>query len=123
MAVTFALPPFKVLAKGLNRLNQHLNRAETQKRIIMDQLGNTSVGLRKARNRQFIQLGALIQKAGLLETFEIPLGADLQKDPETKLPVAALFKGLLEFNKMAHSGDVHLPLWGQQGLEELGKEK
>ena len=64
----------------------------------MNQLENTSVSLKKARNRQLTQLGAQIQKAGLLETFEITPGVDLQKDPEIKLPIAALFKGLLELN-------------------------
>lgn len=89
----------------------------------MDQLENTSVGLKKARNRQLIQLGALIEKAGLLETFEITPGADLQKDPETRLPVAALFKGLLELNQMGQAGEIHMQLYAQQGLAELKKPK
>jgi hypothetical protein len=62
----------------------------------MDKQEFTSQGLRRARTRSIIQLGGLIEKAGLLETFEITLGADLQQDPEMKMPIAALIKGLLE---------------------------
>ena len=90
---------------------------------MMDKLETTSVALRKARNHQLIQLGALIEKAGLLETFEITPGADLQKDPETQRPVAALFKGLLELNKMAQAGEIHMQLYAEQGLAELRKSK
>lgn len=88
----------------------------------MDKQEFTSQGLRRARTRSLIQLGALIETAGLLETFGITLGADLQKDPDTQRPVAALFKGLLELNQMAKSEDVHLQSWAEQGLEVLGKK-
>jgi hypothetical protein len=74
--------------------------------MMMNDLKTTSQELRRARTRQLIMLGALIEKAGLLETFEITRGADLQKAPETKLPVAALFKGLLELNKIAQAGGI-----------------
>ena len=121
MGLPFAHPLFRALTKSLNRLKQHLNKANSQKRIAMGKLETTSVALRKARNHQLIQLGALIEKAGLLETFEITPGSDLQKDPETKLPVAALFKSLLELNQMAQSGDIHMQIYAQQGLAELRK--
>jgi hypothetical protein len=88
---------------------------------MMDRLEINSHGLRRARTRQYVQLGGLIAKAGLLETFQISLGADLQKDPETKEPVASLFKGLLVLNEMANSSEVNLSLWAAQGLEELRK--
>jgi hypothetical protein len=90
---------------------------------MMDKIETTSVALRKARNHQLIQLGALIEKAGLLETFEITPGSDLQKDPETRLPVAALFKGLLALNQMAQAGEIHMQLYATQGLAELKKSK
>ena len=70
-----------------------------------------------------MQLGALVSTAGLVKTFGITLGKDLQRDPEMKEPVAALFKGLLVLNEMVESGETHLPLWTEQGLEELGKLK
>ena len=90
---------------------------------MMSEFESTSVGLRKARNRQLIQLGAVIEKAGLMEAFEITQGAELKKDHATKLPVAALFKSLLELNQMAQSGDIHMQLYAQQGLAELKKSK
>jgi hypothetical protein len=90
---------------------------------MMDQLETISQGLRRARTKQFIQLGALVGKAGLLETFGITVGSDLQKDPETQRPISALFKGLLELNEMANSEDVHMQFYAEQGLAELRKLK
>lgn len=85
----------------------------------MHRLDTTSQQMRRARVHSLIQLGSLVEKAGLLETFEISLGTDLQKDPEMKKPVAALFKSFLEINSMVQSGDFYLPLMAEQGLEEL----
>ncbi len=79
--------------------------------------------LRRARTRTLIALGGLIEKSGLLETFHIELGKDLQKDPDMKEPVACLYKGLLVLNEMAQSDEVNLFLWTAQGLEELRKAK
>lgn len=90
---------------------------------MMDKMETTSHQMRKARVRSLIQLGGLCEKAGLLETFGITLGTDLQKDPLMKHPIAALFKGLLELNAMANSEDVHMIVWAQQGLEELRERK
>lgn len=78
-----------------------------------------SRGLRRARTRSLIQLAGLMEKAKLLKTFHIELGRDMQKDPEMKEPVAALFKGLLILKKMVESGEVSLQIWTAQGLEEL----
>jgi hypothetical protein len=89
----------------------------------MVRLNHSSQEIRRARTRSLIQLGALVETAGLLETFEISLGTDLQKDPEAKLPVAALFKGLLELNRMVQSGDFYIPLMGEQGLAAFGELK
>jgi hypothetical protein len=44
----------------------------------MDTLELTFHKHRKARTRSMIQLGALISTAGLVETFGITLGKDLQ---------------------------------------------
>lgn len=81
----------------------------------------TSRIARKARTRSLIAIGGLASKAGLLETFGILLGEDLQKSPQMKEPAAALFKGFLVLNEMAKPEDVSL--WARQGLEELGKLK
>ena len=89
----------------------------------MNTLELTSHGFRRARTRSLVQLGGLIAKSGLLETFQLNLGDDFQRDPETKEPVAALFKGLLVLNEIARSEDVSLNLWTTQGLEALAKQK
>jgi hypothetical protein len=81
-----------------------------------------SRGLRRARTRSLIALGGLIKKSGLLETFQIELGRDMQKDPEMKEPVASLFKGFLALKEMVESGEISLQIWTAQGLEELAKK-
>ena len=89
---------------------------------MMHKLELTSRTARKARTRSLIQVASLASKAGLLETFDIVLGEDLQKSPEMKEPVAALFKGFLVLNEMARSEEVHA-LWAAQGLEKLANSK
>ncbi len=90
---------------------------------MMHKLELTSHAARKARTRSLIQVATLASKAGLLDTFGIILGEDLQKSPEMKEPVAALFKGFLVLNDLAKSDEVYLPLWVNQGLEELANSK
>lgn len=87
----------------------------------MSKLNIHSRDIRRARTRSLIQLGGLLEKAGLVEAFGITLGRDLQKDPEMKEPIGALFKGLLVLNEMVNSSEVNLPLYAKQGLEELKK--
>lgn len=87
----------------------------------MNKLEISSHGFRRARTRSLIQLGALMEKAGLLETFDITLGLDLQRDPHVKEQMGALFKGFLVLNELARSDDVYLPLWSQQGLATMAE--
>lgn len=106
-------------------MSQRITKTEREKYKAMDALGQSSQSFRKARTRSLIQLGALIEKTELLETFHIELGRDLQKDIHMKEPVAALFKGLLVLNEMAKSENVY-PLWVNQGLEafrNMGQKK
>lgn len=77
----------------------------------------SSSSKRRARTRSLIQLGSLLELAGTLDVFDIPLGIDLQKDIFVKNNIAALFKGLLELNELARSSEVDLKLWALQGLE------
>ncbi len=71
-----------------------------------------------------MQLGLLLEKAGLLETFNVALGKDLQRDPDLKNEISMLFKGLLILNEMANSGeDFHRNLWAQQGLQKFREMK
>ncbi|MBY0292664.1 MAG: hypothetical protein K2W92_05185, partial [Alphaproteobacteria bacterium] len=90
---------------------------------MMHKLELTSRTARKARTRSLIQVASLASKAGLLDTFGIILGEDLQKSPEMKESVAALFKGFLVLSDLAKSDEVYLPLWAAQGLEELANSK
>ncbi len=40
-----------------------------------------------------------------------------------KHPIAALFKGLLELDSMAKSGEIHMRSYAEQGLEAFRKLK
>ncbi len=86
-------------------------------------MGIDSIEARRARTRSMIALGGLLKKSGLLETFQIELGLDLQKDITMREPVAALFKGFLTLNEMISSEEVSLKIWAVQGLELLAQSK
>lgn len=85
----------------------------------MDRMQLSSNAQRRARTRSLIQLGGLVEKAGLVETFGITLGADLQKDSAMKEPVAALFKVLLDINQFVQNDPSRITLVSQKGLEGL----
>lgn len=105
--------PLTATTKTLKRLNQQITKAEEQRYRRMHRLEITSPTARKARTRTLIQVASLCDNAGVLKSFGIILGKDLQKDPEMQEPVAALFKGLLVLNEMVEEGEAHLPLWTQ----------
>ena len=84
-------------------------------------MDSISLENRRTRTRFLIQLGGLVERSGLLETFGITLGEDIQKSSDMKETVAALFKGFLVLNKMANSEDVDLQLWAAQGMEFFKK--
>ena len=90
---------------------------------MMHKLELTSRTARKARTRTLIGIGGLASKAGLLDTFGIILGEDLQKSPPMKEQAAALFKGFLILNEMARSGEIDQQLCSAQGLAALRKLK
>ncbi len=79
--------------------------------------------MRRARTKSLIQVGALVEKSGLLETFSLPLGKDFQKDSELKLQVSALYKGFLVLNDIVAAGEAHIPTWSEQGLAALAQTK
>lgn len=87
----------------------------------MNSLEITPHGVRRARVRSLILVGALTEKSGLLDAFDIIVGEDLQKSPSMKEPVAALFKGFLVLKDMVHSGEINKELYAQQGLQALGE--
>ena len=107
----------KLLKAEILKTQQRIHKAERFKQMKMSTLQTSSASQRRARTRSLIQLGGLMELSGTLDVFGIPLGVDLQKDVSVKNNIAALFKGLLELNKIATSPDVDLNLWALQGLE------
>ncbi len=89
----------------------------------MNSLNLTYHGTRRARVKSLVQIGSLVEKAGLLKTFDLPVGRDFQKDEELKLQIASLYKGFLILNDISNSQDAHLELWGHQGLAALSETK
>jgi len=85
--------------KTLKRLNQQITKAEEQRYRKMHRLEITSPTARKARTRSLIQVASLCDNAGVLKSFGIVLGKDLQKDPEMQEPVAALFKEFVRLSE------------------------
>lgn len=88
--------------------------------ILLNKPVNASKAQRRARTRTLIQLGGLIEKAGLLDEFGIELGADLQKDENMKKPVAILLGGLFEIKTIAQQEPATIDLWALKGHNKLG---
>jgi len=99
------------------KLEQRIHKTERLKQVKQGVQQTSSSAKRRARVHSLIQLGSLLELSGTLDIFGIPLSVDLQKDATVKNNVAALFKGILELNKMATSSDVDLNIWALQGLE------
>ena len=71
---------------------------------------------RKLRTRTLIQLGGLIEKAGLLQTLGIAMGSDLQKDEGVKDAVTILLGSLTEMQS-ALEDEAHKHLCLLKGKE------
>ncbi len=84
----------------MNRLQQMIEKMQRRREILAFHEGLIPSSLRKARTRTLIQLGGLIEKAGLMEEFNLELGSDLQKDLGCKEEVYALFGALLELKSL-----------------------
>jgi hypothetical protein len=94
--------------------------------ILQDNLFNSrkkmQMNSRASRTRTLIQLGGLLDKAGLTAAFDIALGDDLQRDDHTFDPAATLLGALLEFNSQLHNKDCDLNqkrLWRFKGKKAL----
>ena len=109
----------KLLEAEILKIQQRIHKAERFKQMKMSTLQTSLASQRRARTRSLIQLGGLMELAGTLYVFGIPLGVNLQKEGFVKNNIASLFKGLLELNKIATSPDVDLSLWAFQGLEKF----
>jgi len=94
--------------------------------ILQDNLFNSrkemQMNSRASRTRTLIQLGGLLDKAGLTAAFDIALGDDLQRDDYTFDPAATLLGALLEFNSQLQNKDCDLNqkrLWRFKGKKVL----
>jgi len=86
--------------KTLKRLKQQITKTEEQRYRRMHKLEITSPTAKKARTRTLIAVGSLCEDAGVLKSFGIILGKDLQKDPAMQEPAAALFKEFVRLAEM-----------------------
>lgn len=77
---------------------------------------------RKARTRTLIQLGGLLEKTGMVETFGISLGSDLQKDLYHQASVAALTGALLLLKDTLEKEPISFSLLIQKGKEHLAQK-
>ena len=86
-----------------------------------DRVYRASVHDRKARTRTLIQLGGLMEKAGLLTCVDLTLGEDLQKDLHTRDSVATLFGALLAIKQELYSpdADAFKLIWKERGKKGL----
>jgi hypothetical protein len=76
---------------------------------------------RRQRTRTMIQAGSLLDKAGLLTSFGIKPGDDLQQDLHLQEDVAELFGALLELKQTIHNKDYSPILWKQRGKKGLSQ--
>ena len=83
--------------------------------------GDNSKAARKARTRTLIQLGGLVEKAGLLSFLELEVGQDLQQDPDTFEGVSILLGALLSLRPsfLDEEAEAQKMLWCSRGKEAL----
>ncbi len=79
------------------------------------------MSFRKARTRTLIQVGGLVEKAGLLQALNIQLGDDLQQNSECFENTAILMGALIDACKALHTNDRHAQkiLWAEVGKKML----
>ena len=83
---------------------------------------HTHSSFRRARTRTLIQLGGLFEKSGLMETFDVQVGDNIQENLEKKENVFAILGGLLELKEMMCNHDFHIDLLAQKGAELFQRE-
>lgn len=97
----------------------------TQKQTLEMRQGPHSKEARRARTRTLIQVGGLVDKAGILDLLNLDLGQDLQKDFDT-IDQAATLMGSLLFLKgffQDEEAKTQKKLWCLRGKEALGNLK
>lgn len=106
----------------IQKINQRLTRYQCQKARYLYRTQQTPAQFRKARTRTLIQLGGLVEKAGLLEPLNITLGDNLQKDINHLESAAILIGAMSELRKGLSGEDAHAQkiIWRERGKKVLG---
>ncbi len=86
-----------------------------------NQSGLKTNGFRKARTRTLIQLGGLIERAGLFEAIGLIPGSDLQKDPLMQPLALSLLGAFLELRQDLQMGQSSLEMWKLKAQDFLNK--
>ena len=77
------------------------------------------MSLRKSRTVTLIQLGGLVNKAGLLDPIGLHLGDNLQKDEQNFDAVATLMGAFGELLPMLQKDEAQKMLWRERGKKAL----
>lgn len=77
------------------------------------------MSLRKSRTRTLIQVGGLVEKAGLLSLLHLPLGDDLQKNEQHFDSVATLLGAFCDLTQTLQADDAQKILWLERGKKAL----
>lgn len=96
---------------------QYLTRLEEKKLRVRYKQKNA---FRRARTRTLIQIGGLVEKAGLLDVLEIPLGENVE-EPELFTAKSILYGGLLELSDQLNTSTATQQkiLWEMKGRRAL----
>ena len=89
----------------------------------MEKLGYSQSAQRRARTRTLIQLGGLVDKAGLTTFFNLTLGQDLQQEITLSTDVATLMGALLHLKSTLEEDEtLSLTLFEVRGKKALQKQ-
>ena len=116
------VPPFGSELQSLKKKKLNVSQSIKRLQIKMYRMNKSTPATdRKLRTRTLIQLGGLIEKAGVLDALEISLGDDLQKDVDVKEAMITLFGALIDMKEtvLADPDQKHLCLLqGRQAFLE-----
>ncbi|MBA4118860.1 MAG: conjugal transfer protein TraD [Candidatus Puniceispirillum sp.] len=88
----------------------------------MEKTGHSPCAQRRARTRTLIQLGGLVDKAGLVSFFNLEMGKDLQQEINLAPNVATLMGALLHLRHALEEDDsISLTLFEVKGKKALQK--
>ncbi len=105
----------------LRKLDQQIFKLTRKKDLMERALPSHPANERRARTRTLIQLGGLIEKAGILDRLAIPLGSDLQQDPDLKNAVMILMGTLVDVRQNLDDNLYSKTLLLQRGKEAFGE--